>query len=67
MFARFPDGPALLQTLLANVKVALVHGIQLIFLSAAIIMTASVALNLALKNVPLHSGKHEPKPSAPPH
>lgn len=62
MFSHYDNGAALLQTLLGNVKGALVEGIQLIFLSAAIIMTASVALNLALKNIPLHSGRHEPKP-----
>ncbi|HEY4360223.1 MAG TPA: MDR family MFS transporter [Bryobacteraceae bacterium] len=68
MFARVENGPALLQTLLENVKVGLVHGIHLIFLSAAVVMCFAVALNLLLKNVPLHSGKHaEPKPAEVPH
>jgi hypothetical protein len=56
MFGRYPGGPALLKTLLENVRGALVHGINLIFVSSAAIMIAAVALNLMLPNIPL---RHE--------
>jgi EmrB/QacA subfamily drug resistance transporter len=65
IFARYPDGPALLRRLLGNVPLALVHGIHLIFVSSAAIMAAAVALNLMLRNVRLRHGPH--KPEAPPH
>jgi hypothetical protein len=45
------------------VRTALVHGINLIFVSSAVIMAVAVILNLLLRNVPLHHGapKHEPQ------
>ena len=55
-FGRLENGPALLQMLMANVRGALVHGIRLIFLSSAIVMSAGLVLNLLLKNVPLKHG-----------
>jgi len=64
IFGRTPGGPELLKTLLMNVRMALVHGINLIFISSAAIMAAAVVLNLLLRSVPLHHGsaKAEPHP-----
>lgn len=65
MFSQYPDGMTLLGKLLGNVPRALVHGIHLIFVSSAVIMGASVVLNLFLRNIRLRHGPH--KPEAPPH
>jgi len=60
-FSHVENGTALLQGLFANVRIALLHGIQLVFLSSAIVMMAAIVLNVLLKNVPLkHS--HAPEP-----
>jgi hypothetical protein len=68
MFGAVPGGPELLRHLMGNVRTALVHGINLIFVSSAVIMAAAVVLNLLLRSVPLHHGvskhgmpKHEPQ------
>lgn len=53
MFGRAPGGLQLLQTLFADVKAALMHGLQEIFFWSAAIMCASVLLHLFLKRVPL--------------
>jgi EmrB/QacA subfamily drug resistance transporter len=64
MFRQYPGGLDLLQALLANVRSALAHGIQLIFFSSAIVMTAAIVLNLMLRNVPLkHGQRTEPPPA----
>jgi hypothetical protein len=60
LFGRYPEGPALLKTLLGNVRTALVHGINLIFVSSAAIMAAAVVLNLLLRSVPLRHGTPAP-------
>jgi EmrB/QacA subfamily drug resistance transporter len=52
-FGRYPGGLALLKTLLANVKGALVNGIHAIFVAGAVIMCAAILLNIALPEVPL--------------
>jgi EmrB/QacA subfamily drug resistance transporter len=52
-FGRYPGGLDLLHQLLDNVKVSLVHGIQVIFFTGAVIMTLAVLLNFALREVPL--------------
>jgi len=62
-FSHFENGPALLQTLFANVRIALLHGIQLVFLSSAIVKMIAIVLNVLLKNVPL---KHSHAPEPPP-
>ena len=62
-FGQFSGGATLLQTLLANVRVALLHGIQLIFWWSALIMSAAVLLNLALRNIPLRGSSIETKVS----
>lgn len=56
MFGKYPDGMALLKTLLGNVRMALVHGINLIFVSSAVVMVAAVVLNLLLRSIPLKHG-----------
>src|SRR5579863_3873161 len=48
-FSHFENGPALLQTLFANVRIALLHGIQLVFLSSAIVKMIAIVLNVLLK------------------
>jgi len=56
MFGGYPHGLVLLKALMGNVRLALVHGINLIFVSSAAIMTAAVVLNLLLRSIPL---RHE--------
>ncbi len=56
MFGGYPHGLPLLKALLGNVRFALVHGINLIFVSSAAIMTAAVVLNLLLRSIPLRHG-----------
>jgi EmrB/QacA subfamily drug resistance transporter len=56
MFGGIPGGSGLLKTLLGNVPTALVHGINLIFISSAVIMMVAVVLNLMLRSIPL---RHE--------
>ena len=64
-FGKYPGGTALLHLLFGNVRTALVHGLQLIFLSSAVIMTAAIALNVLLRNVPLrhHTADHAEPPA----
>jgi EmrB/QacA subfamily drug resistance transporter len=63
-FGQTPGGLALLKTLLGNVGPALVHGINLIFVSSAVVMAVAVVLNLLLRSIPLHHGT--PKTNAHP-
>ena len=60
-FSRFENGASLLQVLFANVRTALLHGTQLVFLSSAIVMTMGIVLNVFLKNVPLRHSHIEKK------
>ena len=55
MFGRVPGGLQMLQTLFADVKAALMHGLQEIFFWSAVIMTASILLHIALRRVPLRA------------
>jgi hypothetical protein len=52
-FGRYPGGLQLLKILLANVRLALIHGIHAIFVVGAIVMCGSVVLNAFLREVPL--------------
>jgi len=63
IFSRYENGPHLLQALYGNVQTALLGGIQLIFLTSAILMVCMIALNALLKDVPL---RHGPAPSSEP-
>ena len=60
-FGQTPGGLELLQTLVANVRTALVHGLQVIFFWSAIIMTAAIVLHLVLRSEPLRSRAVEPE------
>jgi hypothetical protein len=57
-----PVGTNLLHTLLAAVPAALVHGLQTIFFASAVMMTAAIALHLALRNERLRGGRPQEKP-----
>jgi MFS family permease len=67
VFGRYNGGLDLLRALLANVRTSLVHGLHLIFVSSALIMSAVVVLNILLKNVPLRSHHHPPSSEPPAH
>ncbi len=67
VFSAVPGGIALMQTLMANVKTSLVHGLHLIFVSSAVLMVGTVILNLLLKSVPLRSHHHVPAQEPPAH
>jgi MFS family permease len=57
-FANIPGGTEILQKLLANVRVALVHGLHAIFLMGAILMVIAVIANMFLREVPLRKKVH---------
>jgi EmrB/QacA subfamily drug resistance transporter len=59
-FEQTPGGLALMQTLFANVRTALVHGLQLIFFWSAVIMTLAIVLHVLLPAEPLRTRKLEP-------
>ncbi len=63
-FARFSDGARILEKLFASVRIALLHGLQLIFIASAVIMCAAVVLNILLKDVKLRRS-HAPEPEVP--
>jgi EmrB/QacA subfamily drug resistance transporter len=50
-----------LNTLLADVRMALTHGLQVLFFASAVIMTAAVALNALLPEVPLRGRAAKPE------
>ena len=68
IFAHIPNGPAMMQSMLANVKTSLVHGLHLIFVSSMFVMFGAIVLNLMLKNIPLrtHHGHAPEKATAEP-
>jgi EmrB/QacA subfamily drug resistance transporter len=59
-FAATPGGLALMQTLFANVRTALIHGLQLIFFWSAVIMTLAIVLHVMLPAEPLRTRSAEP-------
>jgi hypothetical protein len=63
-FGQSPGGLRVLQMLLANVRTALMHGLQRIFFASAVIMSLAVLLHLALRDVPLRR-HHAPEPEVP--
>ena len=63
-FGRYPDGPNLLHTLMGGVRASLVHGLQVIFVVGAVIMTAAVVVNVMLREIPLRG--HRRAGSGPP-
>jgi dipeptide/tripeptide permease len=52
-FGKYPGGLQLLKTLMANVRIALIHGLNRIFIASAVIMTLAIILHLTLKSVKL--------------
>jgi hypothetical protein len=60
-FARFPGGPALLQTLFDNVRSSLASGLHLIFVCSAAIMGLGVVLHLFRRSEPLRTRSVEPE------
>ena len=63
-FGKYPGGLNLLHTLLGNVRTALIHGLNRIFIASAVIMTASIVLHLMLKDIKLRG--HQPAASDQP-
>ena len=55
VFTRLPGGTELLNTLYGNVRLALAHGLKVIFVSAALLMVFTAALNFFLRDVPLRA------------
>jgi EmrB/QacA subfamily drug resistance transporter len=56
-----PSGIALMATLFAGVRSALIHGLQLIFFWSAAIMSVAVLLHLTLRAEPLRTRMTEPE------
>lgn len=63
-FGHSASGLHLLQMLLANVRIGLLHGLQRIFFAAAVLMTLAIILHVALRDVPLRH-HHAPEPEIP--
>ena len=53
IFGKLPGGQGLFGTMMDHMRGALVHGLQLIFLVSAILMTGAVVLNVVLPNIRL--------------
>lgn len=64
-FGRYAGGLQLLHRLFENVRAALMHGIHLIFVVGAVIMSAGVLINLMLREIPLR-GHASAEASSPP-
>jgi EmrB/QacA subfamily drug resistance transporter len=64
-FGRYAGGLQLLHRLFENVRTALMHGIHLIFVVGAVIMSAGVLINLMLREIPLR-GHASAEAAAPP-
>jgi hypothetical protein len=52
-FAKYPGGPELLNKLFLDVRVSLIHGLQVIFIMGAVVMGVGVLINALLPEVPL--------------
>ena len=64
-FGKYPGGLQLLGKLFANVRTALIHGLNEIFVASAVIMSLSVILHIVLKDVKLR-GRAPVAADAPP-
>lgn len=60
-FGHSASGLHLLQMLLANVRTGLLHGLQHIFIGAAVMMTLAIILHVVLRDVPLKHRHVEPE------
>jgi EmrB/QacA subfamily drug resistance transporter len=65
-FAKYPGGLNLLHILLGNVRNSLIHGLNRIFISSAVIMTISIGLHLMLKDIKLSKGRAAEAADQPP-
>ena len=65
-FGKTPGGLPLLHTLLGNVRTALIHGLNRIFVASAVMMCLSIGLHLILKDVKLR-GRVLPADPPPAH
>jgi EmrB/QacA subfamily drug resistance transporter len=64
-FGRYAGGMQLLHRLFDNVRFALVHGIHLIFVVGAVIMSAGVLINFMIREIPLRGhASTEPAPTS---
>ncbi len=63
-FGKYPGGPQLLQKLFDDVKFSLAHGIQVLFIAGAVIMSIAVLWNFTLREIPLRG--HSKEAAAPP-
>jgi hypothetical protein len=66
-FAHTAGGTALMERLMSSVHLGLVHGLHLIFVTSAILMTGALILNIFLKSVPLRSAHEAPRVDPPAH
>lgn len=66
-FAHSAGGAALMEKLMGTVRLALVHGLHLIFVTSSIMMAVALVLNIFLKSVPLRSAHEAPKAEPPAH
>ena len=64
-FGRYPGGLQLLHRLFENVRLALMHGIHLIFVVGAMLMGVAILINLMLREIPLR-GHASAEAVAPP-
>ena len=62
-FGRYPGGLQLLNTLMADVRTSLIHGLQMIFFAGAVITVGAVALNEMLREGPLRGRANHQEPS----
>jgi len=58
-FGQYPGGKELLETLMGNVRVALIHGLQVIFMAGAVAMAFGIIVNAMLPEVPLRTVEAE--------
>jgi len=65
-FSRTAGGLATMERLMGVVRLALVHGLHLIFLTSAMMMIGALVLNIFLKSVPLRSHHEAPAAAEPP-
>ncbi len=66
-FARTAGGLQTMERLMGVVRLALVHGLHLIFLTSSIMMICALVLNIFLKSVPLRSHHEAPAAEPPAH
>lgn len=66
-FGKYPGGLRLLNVLFGNVRNALIHGLNRIFVASAVIMTLAIILHLILKDVKLRGHRSDVGGAPPAH